>query len=109
MATTPTRRTTRDTAPRFAWDDSVEELYTSWHRRVAAAEHGHRLMADRLRRRYLLLGIPVVVLTTLVGTSAFASISKAQGNSIQGLEIDPDIVLLAVGTISVLAAVLSSL
>jgi hypothetical protein len=87
----------------------VEELYASWHRRVAAAEHGHRLMADRLRRRYLLLGIPVVVLTTLVGTSAFASISKAQGNSIQGLEIDPDIVLLAVGTISVLAAVLSSL
>ena len=50
-----------------------------------------------------------MVLTTLVGTSAFASISKAQGNSIQGLEIDPDIVLLAVGTISVLAAVLSSL
>jgi hypothetical protein len=87
----------------------VEELYASWHRRVAAAEHGHRLMADRLRRRYLLLGIPVVVLTTLIGTSAFASISKAQGNSIQGLEIDPDIVLLAVGTISVLAAVLSSL
>ena len=109
MASTPTRRTTRDTAPTFSWDDSVEELYASWHRRVAAAEHGHRLMADRLRRRYLLLGISVVVLTTLVGTSAFASISKAQGNSIQGFEIDPDIVLLAVGTISVLAAVLSSL
>ncbi len=93
VATTPTRRTTRDTAPKFVWDDSVEDLYASWHRRVAAAEHGHRLMADRLRRRYLLLGIPVVVLTTLVGTSAFASISKAQGNSIQGLEIDPDMVL----------------
>jgi len=109
VASTPTRRTTRDTAPTFSWDDSVEELYASWHLRVAAAEHGHRLMADRLRRRYLLLGISVVVLTTLVGTSAFASISKAQGNSIQGFEIDPDIVLLAVGTISVLAAVLSSL
>jgi hypothetical protein len=87
----------------------VEDLYASWHRRVAAAEHGHRLMADRLRRRYLLLGIPVVIFTTLVGTSAFASISKAQGNSIQGLDVDPNIVLLAVGTISVLAAILSSL
>ena len=108
MATTPTRRA-RETAPRVAWDDSVEDLYESWHRRVAAAEHGHRLMADRLRRRHLLIGIPVVILTTLVGTSAFASISKAPGNSIQSLEIDPDIVLLAVGTISVLAAVLSSL
>ena len=108
MASTPTRGA-RDTSPRFAWDDSVEDLYESWHRRVAAAEHGHRLMADRLRRRYLLLGIPVVIFTTLVGASAFASISKAHGNSIQGLEFDPDIVLVVVGTISVLAAVLSSL
>jgi pyruvate/2-oxoacid:ferredoxin oxidoreductase alpha subunit len=66
-------------------------------------------MADRLHRRRLLVGIPVVVLTTLVGTSAFASISKAQGDSIQGLTIDPDAVLVLVGTISVLAAVLSSL
>jgi hypothetical protein len=108
VATTPTRRA-RETTPKVAWDDSVEDLYESWHRRVAAAEHGHRLMGDRLRRRYLLLGIPVVIFTTLVGTSAFASISKAQGNSIQGLDIDPDVVLVVVGTISVMAAVLSSL
>lgn len=108
MANPPTHRT-RDPAVKFGWDDALEDLYASWHRRVAAAEHGHRLMADRLRRRYLLLGIPVVVFTTLVGTSAFASISKAQGDSIQGLDVDPDIVLLVVGTISVLAAVLSSL
>ena len=108
MASTPTRRTPNP-APTFEWDDSVEDLYASWHRRVAAAEHGHRLMADRLHRRYLLLGIAVVVFTTLVGMSAFASISKAHGNSIQGLDIDPDIVLVAVGTVSVLAAVLSSL
>lgn len=108
VAATPTRRA-RDVAPKFEWDDSVEDLYGSWHRRVAAAEHGHRLMADRLHRRHLLIGIPVVVLSTLVGTSAFASISKAQGDSIQGLTIDPDVVLVLVGTISVLAAVLSSL
>ena len=66
-------------------------------------------MADRMRRRHLLLGIPVVVLTTLVGTSAFASLSKAHGDSITFLGVDPDVVLLVVGTISVLAAVLSSL
>jgi hypothetical protein len=108
VASTPTRRAP-DTAPKFEWDDSIEDLYESWHRRVAAAEHGHRLMADRLRLRYLLLGIAVVVLTALVGTSAFASINEARGDSIQGLGLDPDIVLVLVGTISVLAAVLSSL
>ena len=108
MASTPTRRA-RDVAPKFVWDDALEDLYGSWHRRVAAAERGHRLMADRLRRRHLLIGIPVVVLTTLVGTSAFASLNNAQSDSITTRGIDSDVVLLIVGTLSVLAAVLSSL
>jgi hypothetical protein len=119
MATTPKSGTdpapaTSARAPKPAptkieWDDSIEDLYDSWYRRVAAAEHGHRVMADRMRQRHLLLGIPVVILTTLVGTSAFASISKAKGDSITFLGVDPDVVLILVGTISVLAAVLSSL
>ncbi|MCI0635655.1 MAG: SLATT domain-containing protein [Actinobacteria bacterium] len=108
MASTPTLRA-RDVAPRFVWDDALEDLYGSWHRRVAAAERGHRLMADRLRRRHLLIGIPVVVLTTLVGTSAFASLNNARSDSITTRGIDSDVVLVIVGTLSVLAAVLSSL
>src|SRR5262245_37811152 len=118
MATTPRSETgevptsstrARAGAQKVEWSPSVEDLYESWHRRVAAAEHGHRIMADRMRRRHLLIGIPVVILTTLIGTSAFASISRAQGNSITFLNVDPDIVLVIVGSISVLAAVLSSL
>ena len=103
MRTTPTK------SQKVVWNDSLERLYESWHRRVAAAEHGHRLMADRLRRRYFLLGIPVVVFTTLVGTSAFASLSGASNSSITTRNADSDVVLLIVGGISVLAAVLSSL
>lgn len=108
MATTPTRRT-RDVALKIEWDDRVEDLFESWHRRVAAVEHGHRLMADRMRRRHLMLGIPVVILTTLIGTSAFASISRANSDQIRFLGVAPDLVLAIVGTISVLAAILSSL
>jgi hypothetical protein len=103
MATSPTK------TQKPVWNDALERLYESWHRRVAAAEHGHRLMADRLRRRYFLLGIPVVIFTTLVGTSAFASMSNASDNSITTRNADSDVVLLLVGGISVLAAVLSSL
>jgi hypothetical protein len=102
MATTPTKA-------KVVWNPSLERLYEAWHRRVAAAEHGHRLMADRLRRRYLMLGVPVVVFTTLVGTSAFASIQNANANNITTESADSDVVLLIVGGISVLAAVLSSL
>ena len=56
-----------------AWDDDIERLFEAWLRRVAAAEAGHREASDRLRRGSLMLGIPVVVLTTIVGTSVFAS------------------------------------
>ena len=99
VAATPTRRT-KPTPPRVDWDEGVEHLYEAWHRRVAAAETGHRLMADRLRRRHLGLGIPVVVLTTIVGTSVFASMEGTNA-------ADP--VLAIIGAVSLIAAVLSSL
>jgi len=66
MATTPSpgtgevrtaaARPPRAPARKIEWDDSIEDLYDSWYRRVAAAEHGHRVMADRMRRRHLLVG-----------------------------------------------------
>jgi hypothetical protein len=98
MAETPTRR--MPAAPKAVWDDEIERLYRSWHRRVAAAESGHRVMADRLRRRSLLIGVPVVILTTLVGTGVFASLDE------DSVPIEARV---AVGTISILAALLSSL
>jgi hypothetical protein len=99
VADTPTRRT-RPGAPKLAWDDETDRLYTAWQRRVAAAEYGHRLMSDRLQRRHLLLGVPVVVLTTVVGTGVFASIEE------DGFSTALAVV---VGSVSILAAVLSSL
>ena len=100
MAQTPTRRP-KTSASKAAWNDDIERLYASWHRRVAAAEYGHRLMSDRMRTRHLMLGIPVVVLTTVVGTSVFASL--------QGSASVPTAITIAVGTLSLMAAVLSSL
>ena len=102
MAGTPTRRaapTPSRAEPKVPWDDRLEELLRAWHRRVAAIERGHRLMADRMRRRHLGLGIPVVVLTTAVGTSVFASMQDSDRNTL----------LVIAGTVSLVAAVLSSL
>ncbi len=82
------------------WDDDVERLFEAWLRRVAAAEAGHRRDSDQLRRGSLMLGVPVVVLTTIAGTSVFASLQN--GNVPTGVRV-------FIGTISILAAVLSSL
>jgi len=93
-------RSTNTGVSKALWDDDVESLLQSWHRRVAAAEAGHRLMAERMRRRYLMLGVPIIVLTTVVGTSVFASLQNAKV---------PTTVRIVVGSISIIAAVLSSL
>ena len=86
--------------PKAVWDDDIERLFEAWLRRVAAAEAGHRRDSDRLRKGSLMLGVPVVVLTTIVGTSVFASLQD--GNVLMGVRI-------LVGSLSILAAVLSSL
>jgi hypothetical protein len=57
-------------------------------------------MADRMRHRYLFLGVPVVALTTIVGTSVFASLQDANVSAT---------VRVIVGSTSILAAVISSL
>src|SRR5439155_23811219 len=93
-------RSTNTGVSKAPWDDDVKYLLQSWHRRVAAAEAGHRLMAERMRRRYLMLGVPIIVLTTVVGTSVFASLQNAKV---------PTTVRIVVGSISIIAAVLSSL
>jgi hypothetical protein len=83
-----------------AWDASIDELYAGWHRRIAAVEEGHHRMADKLNRRQIFLGLPVVILSTLVGTTAFASLQKAE-------HIDTWIKA-SVGGVGVLAAILAS-
>lgn len=82
-----------------SWDESVEELLTKWHRRIMAAQAGHYQMADRAQTWNLRLGIPVVILTSFVGTSVFATLNKT---------VDPKIRII-VGSVSVFAAVLASL
>jgi hypothetical protein len=83
------------------WDESREQQFLEWYRRVCAAEQGHRRRAGAYNRRHLWLGIPVVVFSTIVGTSVFASLQDSQVHYF-GLRV-------AIGVVSVLAAVLSSL
>ncbi len=78
--------------------DNSERLLNDWHLRVTTAQFGHQQEADRNRLAGLWLGIPVVVASTLVGTSVFAAIGRHVGGGPAAL----------VGSISVLAAVLAS-
>jgi hypothetical protein len=54
-----------------AWDAHTEGLLSDWHSRSAAAAKAHYAMANRCRRCNVLLGVPVVVFSTVVGTSLF--------------------------------------
>ncbi len=87
---------------RRPWTDDELSLLSGWLARVAAGQHAHYLAAGRLRRYNLFLGIPTIVLTTIVGTSLFATLSSANNRVAAWVR-------LTIGMISILAAVLAAI
>ncbi|HEX4323211.1 MAG TPA: SLATT domain-containing protein [Gaiellaceae bacterium] len=81
------------------WTPEVVTLLRDWSARAAASADAHYALCTRLSRSNIRFGVPVVVLTTFVGTSVFATL---QHHVNTGLKI-------VIGLVSVLAAVLASL
>ncbi|MBZ5611884.1 MAG: SLATT domain-containing protein [Acidobacteriia bacterium] len=79
--------------------ESLSELLEKWRQRVRTNQRVHYSRAEQLHRYNVLLGIPVVVLSALVGTSIFATLKQ-------------DIIFwarMAVGITSLLTAVIAGL
>jgi hypothetical protein len=89
----------RETVRGAPWTSELEDVLEQWHRRAWAAQVAHYKVASVLRRRNLALGVPVVILTTAVGTSLFATLNHA--NLALGLRI-------TVGAVSIAAAILAA-
>ena len=81
------------------WTPQVLELLKDWRARAASTSSEHYRLASRLARLNIRFGIPVVVLTTFVGTSVFATLQSDVHVSLR----------IGLGLVSVLAAVLASL
>lgn len=80
------------------WRPETETLLQNWHDRVYAAQSAYYLEATRYKRLHYLLGISVVILSTIVGSSAFAE--KGGGFSLPSVMI---------GVLGSLAAILAGL
>ena len=76
-----------------------KQVLADWYQRVAVTQRAHYLSADHFGARKYWLGIPAVVLATLVGTSVFATVQKQPQLWLQ----------ITVGLASVAAALLASL
>lgn len=75
------------------------DVLSEWYRRVAVTQAAHYYSADRFGSRKYFLGVPTVVLTSLVGTSVFATI-----------QAQPDLwIQILVGLSSVAAALLAGM
>jgi hypothetical protein len=81
------------------WTPKIEQLLQDWRRRVYAAQAAYYEEAERLRRWNYYLGIPVVVVSSLVGTAVFTGIDKS-GTRYAAW---------CVGAVSIVAAILASL
>jgi hypothetical protein len=97
----PRTRTGRATPNRARWSgtSSSRRCSTPGNRRAWAASLAHYRRASQLQRSNVRLGLPVVVLSAVVGTSLFATL---------GEERLPMALRIIVGTVSVAAAVLAA-
>ena len=85
--------------PPSPWTDRVLQLLADWGERATRSSEAHYDLASRLAQANVRFGVPVVILTSFVGTSVFATIGRTVDLWLR----------IAVGMISVLAAVLASL
>jgi hypothetical protein len=91
---------TETAPPSFGWDSHLEGLLGDWQNRAWAAQIAHYRVASRLRQYNVWLGLPVVIFTTAVGTSLFATLNQPKL---------PMWLRISVGTISVIAAILAGI
>jgi hypothetical protein len=89
----------RSTKAGSPWTSNVLDLLRDWESRAASSSEAHYALATRLSKSNIRFGVPVVALTTFVGTSVFATLQEHVN---VGLRV-------VVGMLSVLAAVLASL
>ncbi|WP_244817527.1 SLATT domain-containing protein [Caballeronia sp. Lep1P3] len=85
---------------RYDPPENVDTLLLAWARRAREAQMRHYALAERLATRAKRLGLAVIAITTLTGTSAFLSLVI--------MAVSPGLRLL-VGMTSMSAAVLASL
>jgi hypothetical protein len=78
---------------------SSEELLKSWYHRLRESQFSHYEAAKAFERMNYWLGIPSVILSTIVGTSIFATVGESVDTKVQ----------IIVGLVSVTAAALAGL
>ncbi|OPY79674.1 MAG: hypothetical protein A4E64_00318 [Syntrophorhabdus sp. PtaU1.Bin058] len=77
-----------------------DQLVLAWLRRARESQMAHYEMADLLSKKGRVLGVPVILLTSLIGASAFTSVAS---------QIIPSWAKILIGLLSIAAAILSSL
>ena len=77
----------------------IHNLLAYWRVKAQRSKIAHYKAADRFGRRHVVLGVPVVVLATIVGTAVFATLEERPETWTQ----------IVIGLVSMAAAVLASL
>ncbi len=78
---------------------TADELLKKWLRRTREGQHSHHEAGKLLKRVNYWLAIPVIVITTVLGTGAFATLTSNVSKELR----------LLFGVLSIVAAVLSAL
>jgi len=69
--------------PEPPWAPDIRDLLKDWSHRADESSKNHFARARKLSSLNMALGIPVVVLTTVVGTSVFATLQQSLNTTIR--------------------------
>ncbi|MDQ4130721.1 MAG: SLATT domain-containing protein [Actinomycetota bacterium] len=83
-----------------SWDSRTEAVLEEWLARVSAAQAAHYTLASRTRKRNVLIGVPTVLFSSVVGTSLFATLTRENVNKT---------LRIVIGLVSFAAAALAAL
>lgn len=105
MTGTPSR--SDDILVTFAWNDAIEELYGSWRRDAATAEHAHRVAGERSGTRHAIVGSLLVLASVVAAAGALVLLAEGPRSVAATAGLGRDAVLIVVASAASASAVLT--
>ncbi len=77
----------------------IDKMISQWQNGVRIMHMAHNICATHFNRRHVMLGVPVVIVSTIVGTAVFSTLESAPETWMQ----------IVTGLLSITAAILAAL
>jgi hypothetical protein len=93
------------------WTSELEKLIRVWRRQICVRQKGHKQSERSYSRKYYILGIPTIILSTLISTGTFATFKECSSHSSASFQTNcpEQWIRLFIGILATISVVLAAL